>query len=378
MGLDRTPQAHNRVRVGIVGAAGHRVNAYRLAFAARDRVSVEAVCDIAGNLDEAAERFNTNETYRDYQEMYDEADLDAVLIVTPQHVHAPQAAAALRRHIHVFSEVPAANSIEQAENLVAAARDSDAAYMLGENYTYFTSNVLVKQLVDAGLFGELYFAEGAYIYEMRDTMANSWRRERRLAVNGIPYGDHQVGPVLDWFEGDRIARVTCAGSGHHYTDQLGPVELEDTTMLLGETEQDRLVKIRLDALSNRPAPRRHAKYQLQGTAGCFESAIRPDGTDFVWLEDVHGSEDGRQFHDLLELEKYLPKRYRDPPPEFEEAGHYGADFFAPIDFLDALLDGEPMPIGLARGLDISLPGIVSRMSIDRDGECVEVPDPREW
>lgn len=378
MGLDSTPQALDRIRVGIVGAAGGRANAYRLALGARNQVSVEAVCDISGDLDEAAKRFNANETYRDYEDMYNEADIDAVLIVTPQHVHAPQAAEALRREIHVFSEVPAADSIEQAKNLVDAARDSDAAYMLGENYTYFTSNALVKRLVDKGLFGDLYLAEGAYIYEMRDTMANTWRREQRLAKNGIPYSGHQVGPVLNWLEDDRIMRVTCTGSGHHYSEELGSVELEDTTILLGKTEQGRLVKIRLDALSNRPAPRRHAKYQLQGTAGCFESTVQPDGMDLIWLEEIHGSESARNFHNLLDLKEHLPERYRNPPPEFEEAGHYGADFFAPIDFIDALLKGESMPIGLARGLDISLPGIMSHESIDRDGDWVEVPDPRGW
>lgn len=96
------------------------------------------------------------------------------------------------------------------------------------------------------------------------------------------------------------------------------------------------------------------------------------------MDKVHGSGAERQFQNLLECEEYLPGRYRNSPTEFEKDGHHGVDFFAPLGFFDALLDGDPMSIGLACGLGISLLGIVSHESIEYNGEWVEIPDSREW
>lgn len=370
------------LKVGVVGAAGHRSEAYRIGFNSREQVKVETVCDVnERDLAAAQEYFGAASQYANYTRMLEEADVDAVFLLTPQHLHASQTVAALERDIHVYSEVPAADSLDQARELIRTAAGSHATYMMGENYSYFTSNVLVAELVRAGLFGDLYYAEGAYINEMRETMYSTWRREYRLGVNGITYGCHQLGPVMNWLSDDRISHVTCTGSGHHYADELGDIALEDTTVLLGKTEKGRLVKIRLDAISNRPAPLRHAKYELQGTAGWFESATDPDEADKVWLDSLHRVGDGseREAHDLNELaNEYLPERYRNPPEEFERAGHYGSDYFVAVDFLDCLLAGDSSPIGLNRAMDITLPGLVSREAIAHGGEWLDVPDPREW
>ena len=87
----------------------------------------------------------------------------------------------------------------------------------------------------------------------------------------ITYTTHSLGPILQWMPGDRVARVCCAGSGHHYIDPRGNLyENQDSCVMLAKTEQDALIKIRVDMLSNRP----HAmtNYSLQGVDGCYESA----------------------------------------------------------------------------------------------------------
>lgn len=382
MSSNSTQSGYDELRLGLVGAAGSRADAYRITFDARDRVTVNAVCDVDENaLDEAQATFDASEGYADYEAMLGSADIDAVFVLTPQHLHAPQAAAALERDINVFTEVPAADSMDGARKLSRAIGDTSAQFMMGENYTYFEPNVIVKQLVEAGLFGELYYSMGGYINEMRGLMANTWRNEYRLNENGITYAGHQIGPVLSWLSDDRIARVTCAGGGRHYQEAFGgEYELEDLTVMLGKTERDRLVEVQLDPHSNRPPVKYHGKYVLQGTRGSYESASATDERDKIWLEDRHETGPGeREFRDLTDFEnEFLPERYKNPPPEFDDAGHFGYDLFPVLDFLDAVLRGEPVPIDGYRSLDISLPGLASRESIDNDGEWVEVPDPRKW
>jgi predicted dehydrogenase len=378
-----SPQSsYDDLQLGLVGAAGSRADAYRITFEARDRVNVRAVCDVDESaLDDAQTKFEAAERYTDYEAMLDDSGIDAVFVLTPQHLHASQATEALERDINVFTEVPAADCVEGARDLARAVGDTSAQFMMGENYTYFRPNVVVKQIVEAGLFGEVYYAMGGYINEMRGLMANTWRNEFRLGDNGVTYAGHQIGPVLSWLPDDRIARVTCAGGGRHYREEIGEdYELEDLTVMLGKTERDRLVEIQLDPHSNRPPVKYHGKYLLQGTRGSYESASAADERDKIWLEDRHERGAGeREFRDLADLEaEFLPERYRDPPPEFEDAGHSGYDLFPVLDFLDAVLEGEPVPIDGYRSLDISLPGIASRESIANDGEWVDVPDPREW
>jgi len=336
------------------------------------------VCDIRRErLDEARQLLGAQEQYDDYQEMLDRSDLDAVVIATPMPLHVPQSVAALRRGLHVLSEVPAGVSIEECRQLVEACKASDAVYMMAENYTYMRPNVLVRALVQAGLFGEPYYAEGEYIHELKGlNEITRWRRRWQTGINGITYPTHSLGPILQWFEGQRVTRVCCAGSGHHYRDPRGDYyENEDSCVMLCRMSGGGLVKIRVDMLSDRPHAM--ANYQLQGTGGAYESARAPGETHRVWLRALHGEPD--RWHDLEELaEQYMPPIWRNPPEEARRAGHGGGDYFEIMDWLDAILEGKPCPVGIHEAMDMTLPGLVSQQSILQDGAWLPVPDSRQW
>ena len=127
-------------------------------------------------------------------------------------------------------------------------------------------------MVRQGLFGTPYYAEGEYLHELKElNEITKWRRKWQTGINGITYGTHSLGPILQWMPGDRVARVCCAGRGHHYSDPRGDIyENEDSCVMLCKMRSGGLVKIRVDMLSDRP----HAmtNYQLQGTDGCYESS----------------------------------------------------------------------------------------------------------
>jgi len=366
-----------KLNVGIVGAAG-RGAGFRQALEASGRVRIHAVCDIQQDkLEEARVRLGATEKYVDYDEMLAKSELDAVVIGTPMPLHAPQSVAALRAGLHVLSEVPAGVSIEECRELVQACKQSEAVYMMAENYTYTRPNVLVRGLVKEGLFGDVYYAEGEYIHELKAlNEVTRWRRRWQTGINGITYPTHSLGPILQWFEGQRVTRVCCAGSGHHYRDPRGEFyENEDSCVMLCRMSGGGLVKIRVDMLSERP----HAmtNYQLQGTAGSYESARRPGEKNNIWLRALHG--EPHQWHDLEELaDRYMPPMWRQPPEEARKAGHGGGDYFEVLDWLGSILEGRPCPIGVHEAMDMTLPGLVSQHSILQDGAWLEVPDSRAW
>ena len=370
-----------QLNVGVVGAAG-RGASFRAAFEAHPRTRIHAVCDVRHDLlPDAARRLGAAETYTDYAQMLQQSDVDAVVIGTPMQFHASQAIMALERDIHILCEVTAAVSLEECRDLVRAAQRSQAVYMMADNYTYTRPNVLVRELVKRGLFGEVYYAEGEYLHELKElNEVTRWRRRWQTGIDGITYGTHSLGPILQWLsaaagpQGARVVRACCEGTGHHYLDPRGdPYENQDTCVMLAKTASGALVKTRVDMLSERP----HAmtNYSLQGTSGSYESARSAEERDKIWLSSL--GRDKNEWTDLSDLaETYLPDMWRNPPPEALRAGHGGGDYFEVLDFVRSIVDGAPCPIGIHEAMDMTLPGLISQQSIAAGGVWMDVPDSR--
>lgn len=365
------------LNIGIVGAVG-RGKSFRTAFDAHPATRIRAVCDVnEEKLPEAAELLGAELTFSDFDDMLEKGGVDAVVVGTPMPFHAPMAVAALDRGVHVMSEVTAAVSVEECRSLVDAASRSDAVYMMAENYTYQRPNVLVRELVRKGLFGDVYYAEGEYLHELKGlNEITTWRRKWQTGIDGVTYGTHSLGPILHWMPGDRVTRVCCEGSGHHYVDPRGDqYENQDSCVMLCKMAKGGLVKIRVDMLSERPHSM--SNYSLQGTKGCYESARSKGERPKIWLDGV--CEDKNTWMDLMDLETdHMPEIWRDPDEAAQKAGHGGGDYFEVLDFVNTILNGTPCPIGIHEAMDMTLPGLISQQSIREDGRWIDVPDSRTW
>jgi predicted dehydrogenase len=371
------------IKVAFAGV--HRASSFFKAFQVHPDTRIVALCDVnEETLADVGRATGVTGLYTLYEKMLDEAKPDAVVVATPMQFHVPQAIAALQRGIHVLSEVTAAVSMDEARWLVQECKKSPAVYMMAENYIYMKPNVLVQAMVEAGVFGEVYYAEGEYIHELSVLHHTpdgkpTWRYYWQVGVNGCTYPTHSLGPCLQWVK-ERPERISCIGSGR-WTDPEHA--MEDTVLLLCKTRSGKLIRVRVDMLSKRP----HAmtNYTLQGTKGAYESARKP-GRDYwgypnenyvVWLEDY--CRDPNEWLPLEQFEaEFLPEIWRNPPPEALEAGHGGGDYFEVMDFVDAIKGLKPPPIGIHEAMDMTLPGLVSQESIRREGEWLPVPDSRDW
>ena len=362
--------------VGLVGACG-RGGSFRAGVEATGVATVHAVCDInADGLEQARECLGAAEAYTDYEQMLDDSDLDAVVVGTPMPLHVPQSIVALDRGLHVLSEVPAAVSVDQCRELVAACKRADATYMMAENMCYLRPVMVINELVRRGLFGDLYYAEGEYLHELKElNEVTRWRRRWQTGIEGITYGTHSLGPILMWMAGDRVVRVCCEGSGQHHVDPRGEPYAQDTSVMLCKTARGALIKIRVDMLSDRPHGMNN--YMLQGTRGAYESG-RGGLCDQakVWLADLCSEMTWMSPDDLGD--EYLPQRWRETPDAAQKAGHGGGDYFEIIDFIDAATGKQPCPIGIHQAMDMTLPGLVSQQSILEGGRWLDVPDSRQW
>jgi len=363
------------IKVGIAGAA-RRGTSFFAAFAHNPHTTITALCDIdEEGLQSAASALSTEQTYTDYEKMLDRAGIDAVVIATPMHLHAPMSIAALERDISVLCEVTAGVSIEECRRVVEARRRSKGIYMMAENWCYIRPNVLVGEIIKAGLLGEVYYGEGQYVHETKTLQVETpWRRRWHTGVNGNTYCTHPFGPLYQWFAKERAVSVCCVGSGHHYLDADGkPFENEDSTVTSCRMSGGGLVTLRLDLVSERPY---NLYLQVQGTKGCYESPRGLGDTHKIYLKDRHERE---TWHPLEELaEEFLPEHWLHPTELAQKAGHGGGDYMQVLDFVDALINHKEPPIGIYESMDMTLVGLASQISIADGSAWTDVPDPRTW
>ena len=353
-------------------SGGRRSGAFMEALNAVTETVPVACCDPnEETLKGFTERWNLN-GYTDYDEMLDKEKPDIVCVASPMHFHVPQAVAAMDAGAHVMSEVPAAVSMDECWQLLAKVKETGLKYMMAENYCYMRHVVLVKAMVDAGLFGDVYYAEGAYIHDVRGMHHHpdgspTWRVTWQVGRNGCTYPTHSLGPALQWLK-EPVKYVTCLGTG---VRTVPSYVNEDTTIMLCKTESDRLANIRLDMVSNRPHVADY--YSLQGINGCFEAARAKGEIHRVWLKDH--APDEQTWQPLSDFENdYMPEIWRNPPEEAKRAGHGGGDYFVIREFVDSILNDTKPPIDVYDALDFTAPGLVSEMSINQGGVPLPVPD----
>lgn len=357
-----------------VGLAGKRAESFIAGLRSMPEVAVVAFCDLnSDTLNAVADRNGIEQRYRDFSDLTDR-DLDVVVVATPMHLHVPQTVAALQKGKHVLCEVTAAVSLAECRALVEAVRSSGRKYMMAENYCYTKPNRMVRQLAREGLFGELYYAEGAYIHDCHEIHFDAegrptWRGTWQVGKNGCTYGTHSLGPILQWLD-ERVVTVSCQGSGVHTEPRH---QMDDTVTMLCKTESGALIDIRLDMQSHRPHNMTH--YVLQGTRGAYHSARRKGEPNLIWLE---GRSPRGEWQALEEYEEeFLPEPWRSLGEQATRSGHGGGDYFVVRDFIQSILDDTPPPIDVYRALDFTMPGLVSEESIARGGMPLPVPNSRK-
>ncbi len=362
------------LRLAIIGAAG-RGGHYGRLCAAVGGVEVAAVCDLdADAVERSRIESGAREGYTDYAQLLRQSDCQAVLIATPMHLHAVQSIAALATGRHVLSEVTAAISLAECHALRAAVRANPAQqWMMAENYGYQPEKMLVSGLVRQGLFGDPYYAEGQYVHELKSLIEQTtWRRHWQVGLPGLTYPTHSLGPILDWFHGDRIDRLTVADSGSHHRDPRGQPYHHDTATILAKTVAGRLIELRQDLISDRPHDM--ARNQLQGTDGCYDQGR-------IWCRSLHRTPDFQPIEALLRQrdiwDRYLPDWYRENWEVASASGHGGGDWYVLRQFVQTVAGEIANPCDIDHALDLTLPGLVSQQP-DAAEHWLQVPDSRTW
>ena len=141
------------------------------------------MCDSTGYVLDVLGKYTGVPTFNDYDEMLDEADLDAVVIATPTHLHAPMVRTALERGLHVFCEKPFCLDPADADELAALAAERGLVTQVGYHNRFVGAFSEVKRLLDAGAIGEVtHVLAEAYGPVVLKPKGRTWRSQEPRAA----------------------------------------------------------------------------------------------------------------------------------------------------------------------------------------------------
>ena len=153
--------ANDQIQIALIGAGGMGTADTNTAITVPG-IKLVAVCDLYdGHLEEARKRWGSDIAItKDYREILERKDIDAVIIATPDHWHKDISVAAMNKGKHVYCEKPMVHDISEGNAVVAAQTKNKVVYQVGSQGLSSLGNEKAKQLLKEGAIGQLNYAEG--------------------------------------------------------------------------------------------------------------------------------------------------------------------------------------------------------------------------
>jgi len=159
-GSPRRKAAGEALNIALVGTAGRATNTIRDFLQLKE--NVVALCDVdltrlASGAKLASTRFPKARQYQDYRKLFDkEKDLDAVVVTTPDHMHAPISLLAMAHGLHVFCEKPLTRTVWEARRMRDMARQRGVVTQMGTQGSASNSVRRAVEIIRAGVLGAIH------------------------------------------------------------------------------------------------------------------------------------------------------------------------------------------------------------------------------
>ncbi|MBI4557041.1 MAG: Gfo/Idh/MocA family oxidoreductase [Candidatus Hydrogenedentes bacterium] len=201
-----------------------------------------------------AEKYGWQETSLDWEEVVARPDIDIVDVCTPNFLHPPIAIAAAKAGKHVMCEKPLANTVKEAQAMLAAAKKAGVKHMCAFSYRFSPAVSTIKQMMLRGDLGRIFHFRAAYQQDwiVDPNFPRVWRLVKKHTGSGA-LGDigahivdlchHLVGPVaevcgaLQTFVTQRPLTESDTGisgkSGEKRVGRMGEVDVDDAAVFVG-------------------------------------------------------------------------------------------------------------------------------------------------
>jgi len=214
------------IRIGVVGAGAIAQVAHLPALSKLKGAELVSLCDFdRPKAHQLADRFGIPNVFTDIEDLLSGPGLDAVIIMTPNHLHEPHVLSALQAKMHVLCERPLALAARGIDRILTAAARADRMVAVGNNHRFRTDVQAASAFLRSGELGALAAIRGGH-YQLK-RVAEGWRFRKAESGGGVLM-EHGL-PILDlalWLaDFPEVQRVTA-----HAVRSRGAGAVEDSML----------------------------------------------------------------------------------------------------------------------------------------------------
>lgn len=331
------------LRIGLIGT-GQMGRGHIGCINAIERIRLIAMADPHGpSIDEARSAIRGDvENYDDYREMLAKADIEAVIISTPNCTHAAIAVASLEAGKHVLSEKPMATTLADCDSMIAARDASGKVLQIGLEYRSDPIMNKIARIVAAGTIGRPHIL---WIKEFRAPFAKKvgrWITKKECSGDTLVEKDCHHYDLLNWFaDSPVISAAAFGGQNVEFEDERADVI--DNAWSIHEHANDARSALGLCMFCNRGQP------------GLEVGVIGAEGK----LEHCAGHE--IEVH--LRRENEVRRYNADPPEDIAKLSHQGGVYYEQINWCNAIREHGPVVATAEIGRESVLVGLACQQAI---------------
>lgn len=209
----------NKIRIGLVGAGAVAQIGYLPVITERADLVLEAVCESnKEKVEILSRRYKIKKAFVDYEKMLQDPEIDAVIIATPNYLHAPMAISAIEYGKDVLCEMPLGLDSKEVKRLGEVVDSSELILMPAFNGRFRPDVEILKELVFSGELGKLSFAKAGWLKSLHEEHLDGWRRDPLKSGGGaiMTLGIQILGYVTYLFGWD----ISSVNAGFHTTDKI--------------------------------------------------------------------------------------------------------------------------------------------------------------
>jgi predicted dehydrogenase len=215
------------MKIAFAGA-GYIINIHAQAAKVLKEVELTAVVEKYPDKAKAlAKKFNIKHRFETVEQMLELGDVDALVIGTPNYLHAPQTIAALKAGVHVMVEKPMAMNAQEAYQMQEASQKTGALLMVAHCWRFDPEVLWLRKQVESGRLGKIIRTKGYGVHALWGP--SGWFTQRKFAGGGAlaDMGVHALDTARFLLSDPQPVSV-YAHMGTYYTDY----DVDDTGIML--------------------------------------------------------------------------------------------------------------------------------------------------
>lgn len=189
------------INVGLIGLGKVSKGLHVPELKKTGKFNIKAAADIVVD-NPFLEGTGIQDYYTDYKEMLKDPELDAIVVLSPHHLHEEHCVAAFNAGKHVLIEKPISRNLEEARNIIAAAEKSGKIGMIGFCQRFYKESAHIKKLIEENKIGQLLSARVDHYQNFNPAQGSWWRSKEKVGGGAvIGSGVHRL-DLLRWYLGE--------------------------------------------------------------------------------------------------------------------------------------------------------------------------------